>query len=176
MLRRPCLGTPGEVKGLICRALKTKGNTPKYGLIYHSSFIGRASARNKGRISRTLANKCTIASRIDCFSDSPTTVFGEALRKQVEERLAFYDTGVAPTKNADAMRDALAKYGENAEEGMMDIESDAESDSEDEELETPKVRIHRLLELIGRSRRKTRRRRNRRKIKRTRRTRKRRRR
>lgn len=32
------------------RALKTKGNTPKYGLIFHSSFIGRAKQRNKGRI------------------------------------------------------------------------------------------------------------------------------
>ncbi len=51
-----------------CRALKTKGNTPKYGLIFHSSFIGRASTKNKGRISRYLANKCSIASRIDCFS------------------------------------------------------------------------------------------------------------
>lgn len=49
------------------RALKTKGNTPKYGLLYHSSFIGRAGTKNKGRISRFLANKCTIASRIDCF-------------------------------------------------------------------------------------------------------------
>ena len=46
-----------------CRALKTKGNTPKYGLIFHSSFIGRAKQRNKGRISRYLANKCSIASR-----------------------------------------------------------------------------------------------------------------
>ena len=45
------------------RALKTKGNTPKYGLIFHSSFIGRAKQRNKGRISRYLANKCSIASR-----------------------------------------------------------------------------------------------------------------
>lgn len=53
---------------LCCRALKTRGNTPKYGLIFHSTFIGRAAAKNKGRISRYLANKCTIASRIDCFS------------------------------------------------------------------------------------------------------------
>ena len=45
------------------RALKTKSNTPKYGLIFHSSFIGRAKQRNKGRISRYLANKCSIASR-----------------------------------------------------------------------------------------------------------------
>jgi RNA processing factor Prp31 len=52
----------------VSRALKKKGNTPKYGLIFHSSFIGRAASQNKGRISRYLANKCSIASRIDCFS------------------------------------------------------------------------------------------------------------
>jgi nucleolar protein 56 len=92
----------GAEKALF-RALKTKGNTPKYGLIYHSSFIGRAGAKNKGRISRFLANKCSIASRIDAFSDAPTTVFGEALRSQVEERLDFYANGTAPTKNEVAM-------------------------------------------------------------------------
>ncbi|KAL8951685.1 MAG: hypothetical protein Q9222_002365 [Ikaeria aurantiellina] len=96
----------GAEKALF-RALKTKGNTPKYGLIYHSSFIGRAGQKNKGRISRFLANKCSIASRIDNFSEAPTTRFGDALKKQVEERLAFYDTGVGPTKNADAMRQAM---------------------------------------------------------------------
>lgn len=65
------------------RALKTKGNTPKYGLIFHSTFIGRAGQKNKGRISRYLANKCSIASRIDCFSDEVDSKFGEALRSQV---------------------------------------------------------------------------------------------
>lgn len=53
------------VSQALFRALKTKGNTPKYGIIYHSTFIGRAAAKNKGRISRVLANKCAIASRID---------------------------------------------------------------------------------------------------------------
>lgn len=92
----------GAEKALF-RALKTKGNTPKYGLIYHSSFIGRASAKNKGRISRYLANKCSIASRIDSFIDEPTSAFGEQLREQVEERLRFYDTGETPKKNIDVM-------------------------------------------------------------------------
>ncbi|KAL8784443.1 MAG: hypothetical protein Q9213_003966 [Squamulea squamosa] len=96
----------GAEKALF-RALKTKGNTPKYGLIYHSSFIGRAGQKNKGRISRFLANKCSIASRIDNFSEAPTTRFGDALKKQVEERLAFYDSGAAPTKNEMAMRKAM---------------------------------------------------------------------
>ncbi|XP_078171590.1 nucleolar protein 56-like [Carex rostrata] len=96
----------GAEKALF-RALKTKGNTPKYGLIFHSSFIGRASSRNKGRMARYLANKCSIASRIDCFSETSTTVFGEKLREQVEERLDFYDKGVAPRKNLDVMKSAL---------------------------------------------------------------------
>lgn len=92
----------GAEKALF-RALKTKGNTPKYGLIYHSSFIGKAGQKNKGRISRFLANKCSIASRIDNFSEAPTSRFGNALKQQVEERLAFYDSGAAPTKNEQAM-------------------------------------------------------------------------
>merc|ERR1712128_72247 len=94
----------GAEKALF-RALKTKGNTPKYGLIYHSTFIGRAAAKNKGRISRYLANKCSIATRIDSFSDEPTRVYGEKLRDQVEERLRFYDTGEAPRKNVDCMKE-----------------------------------------------------------------------
>jgi len=96
----------GAEKALF-RALKTKGNTPKYGLIFHSSFIGRAGAKNKGRISRYLANKCSIASRIDCFSENPTNLFGKKLHEQVEDRLKFYETGEAPMKNADAMTAVL---------------------------------------------------------------------
>ncbi|POS86281.1 Nop, partial [Erysiphe pulchra] len=96
----------GAEKALF-RALKTKGNTPKYGLIYHSSFIGRAGAKNKGRISRFLANKCSIASRIDNFTEEPTTKFGMALKKQVEERLNFYATGAAPSKNEDVMKSVM---------------------------------------------------------------------
>lgn len=87
--------------------LKTKGNTPKYGLIYHSSFIGKTGAKSKGRISRFLANKCSIASRIDNFSDTPTSKFGEALKRQVDERIEFYASGAPPAKNAAVMQAAM---------------------------------------------------------------------
>ncbi|WOG99414.1 hypothetical protein DCAR_0518762 [Daucus carota subsp. sativus] len=107
----------GAEKALF-RALKTRGNTPKYGLIFHSSFIGRASARNKGRMARYLANKCSIASRIDCFLDKNTTAFGDKLREQVEERLDFYDKGVAPRKNIDVMKVAIG----NVDKEEMDVE------------------------------------------------------
>merc|ERR1712241_1568148 len=96
----------GAEKALF-RALKTRGNTPKYGLIFHSSFIGRAGAKNKGRISRYLANKCSIASRIDAFSEESTSVFGTKLKEQVEDRLKFYETGDLPRKNVEVMAEAL---------------------------------------------------------------------
>merc|ERR1712025_1103410 len=98
----------GAEKALF-RALKTKGNTPKYGLIFHSTFIGRAAAKNKGRISRYLANKCSLASRIDCFSATATHVYGEKMKDQVEERLLFLSDGTTPRRNLDVMQEAAAE-------------------------------------------------------------------
>ncbi len=111
----------GAEKALF-RALKTKGNTPKYGLIYHSTFIGRAAAKNKGRISRYLANKCSIATRIDSFSDEPSKIYGEKLREQVEERLKFYETGAAPRKNLDVMEEIRKSLGNDKADEDADME------------------------------------------------------
>ena len=48
---------------------------------------------------------CPFACRIDCFTElTGTNAFGEKLREQVEERLRFYEEGIAPSKNADAMQ------------------------------------------------------------------------
>ncbi|KAK1405703.1 hypothetical protein POM88_005308 [Heracleum sosnowskyi] len=82
------------------RAIKTHGNVPKYGLIFHSSLIGRASARNKGRVARILANKCAIAARVDCFSENNTADFGVNLRKRVEEQIDFYERPEPLTKKS----------------------------------------------------------------------------
>lgn len=123
----------GAEKALF-RALKTRGNTPKYGLIFHSSFIGRASARNKGRISRYLANKCSIASRIDCFSEVNTNIFGEKLREQVEERLEFYDKGVAPRKNLDVMKEAI-QTSEKENGDVPKLESEKKKKKKKDQME-----------------------------------------
>mmetsp|Transcript_24584 Transcript_24584/g.40001 ORF Transcript_24584/g.40001 Transcript_24584/m.40001 type:complete len:507 (-) Transcript_24584:1652-3172(-) len=144
----------GAEKALF-RALKTRGNTPKYGLIFHSSFIGRAGAKNKGRISRYLANKCAIAARIDSFSEIPNSKYGEKLKEQVEERLAFYDTGTTPKKNIDAMREAAEEVaalgldeengnGASPEKKKKDKKKDKkrkreESEEEEEEEEAEKT-------------------------------------
>ncbi|KAF2654694.1 Nop domain-containing protein [Lophiostoma macrostomum CBS 122681] len=57
----------GAEKALF-RALKTKHDTPKYGLIYHASLIGQATGKNKGKIARMLAAKSALGLRIDSLS------------------------------------------------------------------------------------------------------------
>jgi len=108
----------GAEKALF-RALKTRGNTPKYGIIFASSFIQKANQKNKGRISRYLANKASLASRIDSFTENPIAtggIFGAKLREQVEERMRFYETGVKPRKNIDVMREAVLQVTKESAE------------------------------------------------------------
>jgi nucleolar protein 56 len=46
-------------------------------------------------------------SRIDNFSETPTSKFGEALKRQVDERIEFYASGATPAKNATVMQAAM---------------------------------------------------------------------
>ena len=93
----------GAEKALF-RALKTRSATPKYGLLYHSSFIGKAKMKNKGKISRYLANKLAMCSRIDAFSKDVSNDYGNELRNQIDERLKYLDSGDKPRKNIDVMK------------------------------------------------------------------------
>jgi len=134
----------GAEKALF-RALKTKGKTPKYGLLFNSTFIGRAGTASKGKISRYLANKCAIASRIDCFSEYPTSKIGESLRDQVEERLKFIASGAKPRKNKDAMASVLNElkeeglfFGDNPKKVEKPTIDANEDDTEMEVAETKK--------------------------------------
>lgn len=58
----------GAEKALF-RALKTKHDTPKYGLIYHASLIGQATGKNKGKMARILAAKAAIGLRVDALAE-----------------------------------------------------------------------------------------------------------
>jgi nucleolar protein 58 len=86
----------GAEKALF-RALKTKHDTPKYGLIYHASLIGQAAPKNKGKISRVLAAKAALATRVDALSDETAdgvdTTIGYEGRAKVEARLRQLEGG-----------------------------------------------------------------------------------
>lgn len=72
----------GAEKALF-RALKTKHDTPKYGLIYHASLIGQATGKNKGKIARMLATKAALGLRVDALADWGTT--GENAKPEPSE-------------------------------------------------------------------------------------------
>lgn len=76
----------GAEKALF-RALKTKHDTPKYGLIFHASVVGQAAPKLKGKISRVLAAKTSLCIRADALGDKDTPEIGLANRQKVEERL-----------------------------------------------------------------------------------------
>jgi nucleolar protein 56 len=145
----------GAEKALF-RALKTKGKTPKYGLLYHASFIGRADLKDKGRISRYLANKCSIASRLDSFSETPTDAFGKAMKGQVEQRLGFFSShsnGAVPVSlqtNEQVMRSVIESLKEPSATSDQDVQmtvavqetstKKSKSDRKDKEKDSDKKR------------------------------------
>ncbi|VDN01477.1 unnamed protein product [Thelazia callipaeda] len=74
----------GAEKALF-RALKTKRDTPKYGIIYHAQLIGQANTKIKGKVARKLAAKVSLATRIDALADeSLGTEPGEKSRAYIE--------------------------------------------------------------------------------------------
>jgi nucleolar protein 58 len=103
----------GAEKALF-RALKTKHDTPKYGLIYHASLIGQAAPKNKGKISRVLAAKCSLAIRVDALSDETAeemdTTIGYEGRAKVEARLRQLEGGSLGAMNGNLKAAKTAKY------------------------------------------------------------------
>ncbi|KAK7061314.1 hypothetical protein R3P38DRAFT_3383539 [Favolaschia claudopus] len=82
----------GAEKALF-RALKTKHDTPKYGLIYHASLIGQAPPKLKGKMARMVATKAALSIRVDALTDldgksEPTSSsIGIENRAKLESRL-----------------------------------------------------------------------------------------
>lgn len=76
----------GAEKALF-RALKTKHDTPKYGLIFHATLVGQSTPKNKGKISRMLAAKTSLAARVDALGEDGDTSMGIEHRAAVELRL-----------------------------------------------------------------------------------------
>lgn len=82
----------GAEKALF-RALKTKANTPKYGLIYHASLVGQSAPALKGKISRVLAAKLALCCRVDALGDQTEPTLGKEFKEYVEKRLATLEEG-----------------------------------------------------------------------------------
>lgn len=82
----------GAEKALF-RALKAKKNTPKYGLIYNASIVGGAKNQLKGKISRTLANKCALCVRYDALAEDTDGSLGVKNKAYMDGRLKLLESG-----------------------------------------------------------------------------------
>ncbi|KRX42543.1 Nucleolar protein 58 [Trichinella murrelli] len=88
----------GAEKALF-RAIKTKRDTPKYGLIYHAQIISTVPQKLKGKVARMLANKATLAVRYDALSehtdDGDMNILGLEQRAILEKRIKALETEIA---------------------------------------------------------------------------------
>ncbi|KRX14966.1 Nucleolar protein 58 [Trichinella nelsoni] len=93
----------GAEKALF-RAIKTKRDTPKYGLIYHAQIISTVPQKLKGKVARMLANKATLAVRYDALSehtdDGDMNILGLEQRAILEKRIKALETAVVGAHQA----------------------------------------------------------------------------
>ncbi len=72
----------GAEKALF-RHMKTGAKPPKHGIIHEHPIVSKVGKREKGKASRALADKISLASRIDYFKGE---FIGDKLREELEER------------------------------------------------------------------------------------------
>ena len=132
----------GAEKALF-RALKTKHETPKYGLIYHASLVGQANAKLKGKISRSLASKCALCVRVDALGENTNGEIGNKCKKILESRINALENGnsgkinkVSKISKYDASENK--KKGEYNEGDEMFLSKKKKREKDDEKEEKKK--------------------------------------
>lgn len=144
----------GAEKALF-RALKTRKDTPKYGLIYHASLVGQTTAKNKGKISRMLAAKAALAIRYDALGEDTNTEMGVDNRAKLEARLRqLEEKGIRRISGTGKAMAKADKYQHKSEVRIYDPSGDStipstskkrkfeevEEEEAGEEPETPVVK------------------------------------
>merc|ERR1711894_184750 len=132
----------GAEKALF-KALKTKHDTPKYGLIYHAQLVGSSGTKLKGKVSRMLAAKASLACRVDALGEETNTDLGIEHRAKVESRIRQLEGGEVTKISATAKQSAkFDKYESKSE--VLEYKAAADvtlkRKAEDDEEEKPDVK------------------------------------
>nr|XP_046237663.1 nucleolar protein 58 isoform X1 [Scatophagus argus] len=115
----------GAEKALF-RALKTRKDTPKYGLIYHASLVGQTTAKNKGKISRMLAAKAALAIRYDALGEDTNAEMGAENRAKLEARLRqLEERGIRRISGTGKAMAKADKYQHKSEVRIYDPSADS---------------------------------------------------
>jgi nucleolar protein 58 len=135
----------GAEKALF-RALRTKHDTPKYGLIYHASLVGGAAPKLKGKISRSLASKCAICVRVDALKDNTDGNVGIQHKANLEAKIKRLEQGLPAFIVGDKKPNGkkIEKYtnSTNAKSGVYNQDAEVQltkkkkqRDEEDDDVE-----------------------------------------
>ncbi|WUR02956.1 nucleolar protein 56/58-like [Vairimorpha necatrix] len=92
----------GAEKSLF-QALKSKSDTPKYGIIFYSKLVSKTQMKNKAKFCRFLASKISILAKIDCFSVNRTNAYGVAIKKVVKKKIKSFDNDKQIEKTDEIM-------------------------------------------------------------------------
>jgi len=140
----------GAEKALF-KALKTKHDTPKYGLIYHAQLVGQASSKLKGKVSRMLAAKASLATRVDALGEETNTDLGIEHRAKVESRIRQLEGGATTKISGTAKQSAqFDKYESKSEVVEYKVASDVtiakkrssvDDSDDDEKPATKKIKV-----------------------------------
>ncbi|XP_057193877.1 nucleolar protein 58 isoform X1 [Triplophysa rosa] len=146
----------GAEKALF-RALKTRRDTPKYGLIYHASLVGQTTAKNKGKISRMLAAKTALAIRYDALGEDSSVEMAVENRAKLEARLRYLEEkGIRRISGSGKALAKTDKYQHKSDVKIYDpsgdstipskkrkIEEVEEGDEEEKPIETKAKKVKR---------------------------------
>uniref|UniRef100_A0A8C6U3X2 Nucleolar protein 58 n=1 Tax=Neogobius melanostomus TaxID=47308 RepID=A0A8C6U3X2_9GOBI len=115
----------GAEKALF-RALKTRKDTPKYGLIYHASLVGQTTAKNKGKVARMLAAKTALAIRYDALGEDTNAEMGVENRAKLEGRLRqLEEKGIRRISGTGKAMAKADKYTHKSEVKIYDPSGDS---------------------------------------------------
>merc|ERR1712055_364842 len=113
------------------------GDTPKYGLIYHAQLVSQSGTKLKGKVSRMLAAKASLACRVDALGEETNTVLGIEHRAKVESRIRQLEGGEVTKISATAKQSAtFDKYESKSEvleyKAAADVTLKRKADEEEE--------------------------------------------
>merc|ERR1712038_631872 len=135
----------GAEKALF-KALKTKHDTPKYGLIYHAQLVGQSGTKLKGKVSRMLAAKASLACRVDALGEETNTDLGIEHRAKVESRIRQLEGGEVTKISATAKQSAkFDKYESKSEvleyKAAADVTLKRKAEDEEEKPDVKRIKV-----------------------------------
>ncbi|KAJ3996872.1 hypothetical protein F5050DRAFT_1570541 [Lentinula boryana] len=133
----------GAEKALF-RALKTKHDTPKYGLIYHASLIGQAPPKLKGKMARMVAAKAALSTRVDALADSdeksaadaPSIGIGHRAKLESRLRALEYQDGASGVRRFGDHSQKQQKFQMSGEAKLYNTQADLVPTQRESPMET----------------------------------------